>query len=356
MTQVWTNLATRALHLLPPERAHTVAMGALQRGLSPRLDQKWPNLNLQLAGMQLPNPLGLAAGFDKDARAVDALLALGFGFVEAGTVTPLAQPGNPRPRVFRLAADRALINRMGFNNGGLDAFTAKLQARRGKPGVVGANVGANKDSQNRIKDYITGIQRVWPFAAYVTMNISSPNTPGLRGLQERGALQELLGQMVQARQALERAHGCRPLFLKVAPDLEDSAIADIAAIAVAHAVDAIIVGNTTLDRPASLVGEHRGEVGGLSGRPLRSRSTEVLRRFAQALAGRAALIGVGGVESARDILGKIEAGASAVQLYTALIYQGPALIPRLLEGLSQLLHAEGHRDISAAIGVRAACG
>lgn len=348
------DLATSALQLLAPEQAHGLAMAALERRLAPRMAAETPDLAVDLAGLKLPNPLGLAAGFDKDARGVDALLGLGFGFVEAGTVTPRPQPGNPRPRLFRLAPDQALINRLGFNNAGLEAYAARLQARAGRPGVVGANIGANKESPDRIGDYVLGLQRVWPLAAYVTVNVSSPNTPGLRGLQERGALEDLLGRLAQARAPLVQQHGQRPLFLKVAPDLDDSAIVDIADLAVSQGVDALIVSNTTIDRPHDLASPFRGEAGGLSGRPLRARSTAVLRSFAQALNGRAGLIGVGGIETARHVLEKLEAGATAVQLYTAFIYGGPALPSRILRDLRALLRAVGHGDVRAAIGARVA--
>jgi len=354
LTCVWSDLVTSALRRAPPEQAHALAIMALERGLTPSFLDAAPTLGVDLCGLQLSNPLGLAAGFDKDARGVEGLLRLGFGFVEAGTVTPRPQAGNPRPRLFRLREDAALINRLGFNNQGLAAFVRRLEARQGKAGVVGANIGANKDSPDRVADYVLGLQQVWPFAAYVTVNVSSPNTPGLRGLQERGALEALLGRLREARGPLHREHGPRPLFLKVAPDLDEAAIADITDLAAAHGVDALIVSNTTLERPGSLRSRHKREVGGLSGRPLRRRSTEVLRAFAQAARGRLRLIGVGGVESARDLLDKLEAGATAVQLYTAFVYGGPALPSRILQDLHGLLRAEGHADVGAAIGARLA--
>ena len=311
---------------------------------------EWPRLRTRLAGLDLPNPIGMAAGFDKNAEAPDALLAAGFGFVECGTVTPLAQPGNPCPRLFRLNEDRAVINRLGFNNEGLDVFVARLQERGKRAGVVGANVGANKESADRVADYVRGMQRVWPFCAYVTANISSPNTPGLRGLQERGALEDLLGRLREARAALEAAHGRRPLFLKIAPDLDEIAIRDIAEIALAFGLDALIVSNTTLARPPHLRSDRHGEAGGLSGRPLLHPSTEILRAFARVLAGRLPLIGVGGVESGESALVKIKAGASAVQLYTGLVFEGPGLAVRIARQLDALLAAEGFASIADAVG------
>lgn len=345
---------TRGLRLIDPETAHHAALMGLRLGAGPRARaDRWPRLKSSLAGLDLPNPIGMAAGFDKNCEAPDALLAAGFGFVECGTVTPLAQPGNPRPRIFRLAEDRAIINRLGFNNEGLDAFADRLAARAGRRGVVGANVGANKDSADRPADYVLGMGRVWKHAAYVTANISSPNTPGLRGLQERGALEDLLGRLREARGLLEASHGRRPLFLKVAPDLDETAVRDIAELALAYGLDALIVSNTTLQRPPHLTSDNREEAGGLSGQPLFQISTLVLRQFAQALGGRLPLIGAGGVQCAVTALAKIRAGASAVQLYSALVYEGPGLVARLLKELDGLLAAEGVDHVSEMIGVDA---
>jgi dihydroorotate dehydrogenase len=342
--------AAGALRALPAETAHALAIAALERGITARGDPfAWPILKTNLAGLVLPNPVGLAAGFDKDARAPDALTRAGFGFVECGTVTPLPQPGNPRPRLFRLPAERGVINRMGFNNRGLDAFAARLARRRGGE-IVGANVGANKESADRIGDYVKGVERVWPLVSYVTINISSPNTPGLRGLQERGALEDLLGRVGQARARAAAAHGERPLFLKVAPDLDETAVRDISEISSTARIDALIVSNTTLDRPASLVSRARVQAGGLSGRPLFEKSTAMLRLFAQASAGKLALIGAGGVEDGATALAKIKAGASAVQLYTALAYEGPGLIASLLADLAARLKAEGFASVQEAVG------
>lgn len=345
------DLATDALRLLDPETAHHGALLGLRMGLGPRARaDKYPRLRTTLAGLDLPNPIGMAAGFDKNAQAPDALIAAGFGFVECGTVTPLPQPGNPKPRLFRLSEDRAVINRLGFNNEGLEPFANRLAARAARKGIVGANVGANKDSTDRAADYMRGMGQVWKHAAYVTANISSPNTPGLRGLQERDALEDLLGRMSEARALLEAAHGARPLFLKVAPDLDEAAVRDIAELALAYKLDALIVSNTTLQRPPQLTSDNREETGGLSGQPLFHISTQVLRLFAQALEGRLPLIGVGGIENGLTALAKIKAGASAVQLYSALVFQGPSLAARIADELDGLLAAEGFDHVADAVG------
>ncbi|MGE3866072.1 MAG: quinone-dependent dihydroorotate dehydrogenase [Hyphomonadaceae bacterium] len=344
------DLGAAALRLLPAESAHDAAIAALRAGFGPRMRaDRYRTLHAKLAGLDLPNPIGLAAGFDKNAAALHPLLAAGFGFVECGTVTPLPQAGNPRPRLFRLQRDGGVINRMGFNNEGLDVFCARF-AERTPRGIAGANVGANKDSEDRIGDYVLGLQRVWPNASYVTINVSSPNTPGLRGLQERGALEELLGRVGEARKAVSEAYGARPVFLKVAPDLDGAAIADIAALTLANKIDALIVSNTTIDRPDHLRSRARGETGGLSGRPLFEKSTAILQAFAQALGGGAALIGAGGVRDGATALAKIRAGASAVQLYTALAYAGPGLLARLARDLALRLRAEGFHSVQEAVG------
>jgi len=341
-------IATTALRRLDPEAAHRLTIAALKAGLGPKASQRpTPDLSVDLAGLHLPNAIGLAAGFDKNAETPDAMLAAGFGFVECGTVTPLAQSGNPTPRLFRLIEDRAVINRLGFNNGGLESYAARLAARA-RRGVVGANVGANKDATDRIGDYVTGLTRLWPLADYFTANISSPNTPGLRDLQSGDALQALLGRIAETRTVLERQGGHRPVFLKVAPDLKSAEIEQIAEAAIAHGLDALIVGNTTLSRPAHLLSPHAMETGGLSGAPLTDLSTRVLGQFREAARGRIALIGVGGIASGADAYAKIRAGASAVQLYTAMIYEGPGLVVRIKRELSQRLRADGFNTIAEA--------
>jgi dihydroorotate dehydrogenase len=345
------DLAVPALRLLDPEDAHRLTIAALRAGLGPSAPSRpEPILATRLAGLDLPSPLGLAAGFDKDAQAPDALLRLGFGFVECGTTTPRAQPGNPRPRLFRLTEDRAVINRMGFNNQGHEAFARGLQSRRAA-GVVGANIGANKDSSDRAGDYVAGLRRLWPLADYFTLNVSSPNTPGLRDLQAKAALTDLLGAVAGARAALAAGpSGQKPLFLKVAPDLAAGDVEDIVGAAVSFGLDGLIVSNTTLARPAGLRGVRKGETGGLSGAPLFEASTRLLAEFHAAAAGRLALVGVGGVGSGAQAYAKIRAGADAVQLYSALAYQGPGLVGRISRDLATCLRADGFPSVAAAVG------
>jgi dihydroorotate dehydrogenase len=339
--------ATWALRGLDPEDAHGWAIRGLKLGLGPIGGRDDPILATTLAGLALPNPVGLAPGFDKDAEVFAPMLRAGFGFVECGTVTPLPQAGNPRPRLFRLSEDRAVINRMGFNNQGLEAFAGRL-ARRSGPGVVGANIGANKDSEDRIGDYVTGLTRLWGLASYFTINISSPNTPGLRALQTKAALEDLLGRLAEAATALPPADKV-PMFLKVAPDLEDGEVETIVEACVSHGLSGIMVSNTTVSRPP-LKSRSAGETGGLSGAPLTALSTEVLRAFAQANAGRLALVGVGGIGSGADAYAKIRAGAGAVQLYSALVFEGPGLAARIKRDLAQRLRADGFASVSAAVG------
>ena len=347
------DLAAGALRLLDPEQAHGLTLAALKAGLGPRArGTADPILATTLAGMTLANPIGLAAGFDKNAEVPGPMLAAGFGFVECGTVTPRPQPGNPRPRLFRLTEDRAAINRLGFNNQGLEAFAAGLAAHSHaspRGGIVGANVGANRDSPERVADYVAGLERLWDLCDYFTLNISSPNTPGLRTLQSAGALGELLDAVARARAALA-GRGSAPIFLKVAPDLDDAQVADIVESAVRYGLDGLIVGNTTVARPVGLRGAHRGEAGGLSGAPLMAPSTRLLRAFHEAAGGRLALVGVGGVASGADAYAKIRAGASAVQLYTALVFAGPGLVPRLCRDLAARLRADGFSSLGEAVG------
>ena len=343
------DLAAAALRTLDPEDAHRLTVRALALGLGPGAPVPDPILATTIAGLSLPSALGLAAGFDKNAEVFGPMLAAGFGFVECGTVTPLAQAGNPRPRLFRLTGDRAVINRMGFNNSGLEAFAARL-AQPGRPGPVGANIGANKDSDDRIGDYVTGLKRLWGLADWFTLNISSPNTPGLRALQTRAALEELLGRTAEARDALP-AGGRVPLFLKVAPDLDDPEIEAIVETVLAFGLSGIIVANTTLSRPA-LASPDAGEAGGLSGAPLRELAQSVLGRFSTAAAGRLPLVGAGGIASGADAYARIRAGASAVQLYSALVFEGPGLAVRLSRDLAARLRADGFRTLAEAVGAR----
>ena len=343
------DLAAAALRTLDAEDAHRLTIRALALGLGPRAPAPDPILATTVAGLSLPSAVGLAAGFDKNAEAFGPMLAAGFGFVECGTVTPLPQSGNPRPRLFRLSEDQAVINRMGFNNAGLEAFAARL-ARPGRPGPVGANIGANKDSEDRIGDYVTGLKRLWGLADWFTLNISSPNTPGLRALQTRAALEELLGRAAETRDTL-LATGAVPLFLKVAPDLDDAEIEAIVETVLAFGISGIIVANTTISRPG-LRSPLSGETGGLSGAPLRDLAQSVLGRFSDAAAGRLPLIGVGGIASGADAYVRIRAGASAVQLYSALVYAGPGLAVRLGRDLAARLRADGFRTLTEAVGAR----
>mgnify|MGYP002784839255 CR=1 FL=1 len=340
-------LGTRAVRLLDPEAAHRATVRLMASPFAPRFHVRSdPMLRIRIAGIDFPNPLGLAAGFDKNAEVPDAMLRLGFGFVEIGGVTPLPQPGNDRPRVFRLVEDDAVINRYGFNNDGLEVIAARLRGRR-RRGVVGANLGANKDSKDRIEDYVTGVRGLEGIADFYTVNISSPNTPGLRALQDKASLTGLLKRVIAARDGLKTK---APVFLKVAPDLADADKADIASAVRDEKVDALIVSNTTIARDAALRSPHRGEKGGLSGRPLFAPSTALLREFHEALKGRTPLIGVGGVFSAEDAYAKIRAGASLVQLYTALIYKGPALVADIVERLPKLLKRDGFDALAEAVG------
>ena len=345
------DLAATALRRLPPELAHTTTIRALEAGFGPVSDEPDdPILRTELAGLKLSNPLGLAAGFDKDARAPIPMLKAGFGFVEIGTVTPRPQAGNPKPRLFRLMEDRAVINRMGFNNEGMEAAAARLEALGARPGPLGVNLGANKDSEDRIGDYITGLRRFWPLADYFTINISSPNTPGLRKLQDPDALDELFDRLSEVRGQMAGDKASPPLFVKLAPDLDDDAVEPICEAARAGGVDALIISNTTLDRPDTLTSEHKGEAGGLSGAPLFEKSTRLLGRFRAECGPRVQLIGVGGVASGADALAKIKAGASAVQLYSALALHGPSLIARIKTELVTALKAEGVSSVAEAVG------
>ncbi len=331
---------------LDGERAHLLSLAALAalerapRRTPPRPD---PCLATRVAGLDFPTPVGLAAGYDKDARVPDALLGLGFGFVEVGTLTPKPQAGNPKPRLFRLVEDHAVINRMGFNNGGQEAAFARLSARE-RRGIVGVNVGANKDSADRTADYARGVRAMAPVADYLTINISSPNTPGLRALQEAAALDALLVAAIEAR-----GEKGPPIFLKVAPDLDPADIDAIAKVVVDRKVDALIVANTTLSRPP-LSSRHAGESGGLSGEPLRPLALQRLRDFRAATGGQVPLIAAGGIASAEDAYASIRAGASLVQLYSALVYEGPGLAARIARGLVPLLARDGFRSVPEAVG------
>ncbi|MES2421811.1 MAG: quinone-dependent dihydroorotate dehydrogenase [Pseudomonadota bacterium] len=334
------------LFRLDAERAHTLtiaALGAWGKAGTP-LAPTVPRLATTVAGIAFPNPVGLAAGVDKDGRAIVGFFGLGFGSVEIGTLTPLAQPGNPKPRIFRLPEDRAVINRLGFNNGGLDGALPRAKSAK-RNGVLGINVGANKDATDRTADYVHGVTRAAPHADYITINISSPNTPGLRDLQHGAALRDLLA-------ACTAANGSTPIFLKVAPDLEPADIDDIARAAIDNRIDALIVNNTTISRPG-LRSANAKETGGLSGAPLAPLARQRLSDFRKATGAAIPLISVGGVDNGAEAYARLRAGASLVQLYTALVYEGPGLPARILRELDALLTRDGFATIADAVGIDA---
>jgi len=352
------DLALPLVKKLSPETAHNATIQGLKIGIGlPRIapDTWGTAVTLPKSNLVLQNPVGLAAGFDKNADVHRAMARFGFGFLECGTVTPRPQPGNPKPRLFRLNEDDGVINRMGFNNHGLDYFVRRL--RRGPPSPtcpVGANVGANKSSEDFIADYETGIRAVYPVCSYITINISSPNTPGLRGLQDKAALQELLERAGAAHAAAREADKgtSKPAFLKIAPDLDDGELGDVIDTVRSHGhwLSGLIISNTTLDRPKSLRSPYANEGGGLSGAPLMSKSTEVLRQIASELFGEFDLIGCGGIASGADAYAKILAGAHAVQLYSALVYHGPGLVATINADLADRLRADGFSSVAEAVG------
>lgn len=341
-------LVRPGLQALDAETAHRLTIMGLKTGFVPQAAKDDPILGVNLWGLNFPNPVGLAPGFDKNAEVPDSLLKLGFGYIEVGTFTPRPQAGNPRPRLFRLKEDRAVINRMGFNNDGLEAVKARLEARQGRPGILGGNVGANKDSEDRIADYVTAIQGILGLVSYITINISSPNTPGLRALQSRDSLAELIGRCVEARGGNKT-----PMLVKVAPDLQDADVEDIAAVALESGIDGLIVSNTTITRPETLKSPNKNEAGGLSGAPLFAASTEMLRRFHGLVGHKMPLIGVGGISSGADAYAKIRAGASLVQLYSALAYEGPGLVTRIKVEMAKLLKQDGFASVQDAVGADA---
>lgn len=340
-----------AVFTLDPEAGHRLALAALKRmptrGARSSLAQPG-EMAIEVAGLSFPNPVGVAAGFDKDAEVPDALLGLGFGFTEVGSITPLPQSGNPKPRLFRLVEDKAVINRMGFNNAGAVAALERLKRRGASGGIVGINIGANKDSPDRIADYADMARIMSPYASYLAVNVSSPNTPGLRALQDESALASLIEGVLAARNEAV-ATNPPPVFLKVAPDLESADIDAIARIALEHGLGALIVSNTTISRP-EIKSRHAGEAGGLSGAPLRPLALQRIRDFRSATGGAVPLIGVGGIATAEDAWERIRAGASLVQLYTAMVYSGPGLGARIAEGLGQLMRRDGFANIADAVG------
>ena len=342
-------LGQSLLLALDPEWAHELAVKGLELGLypsAPGADDK--RLAQRLFGLDFPNPLGMAAGFDKDSRVPRQLLDAGFGFVEIGTLTPLPQSGNPSPRIFRSSSDLGIVNRLGFNNQGHDAALARLRER--PRGIVGVNIGANRDSADRVEDYVQGIERLAPVASYFTVNISSPNTPGLRDLQAPDALDALLKRVQVARQALPSPP---PLLVKLAPDLADDDLPEIVKIIVANGADGIVVSNTTLARDGLSDRAFAKEAGGLSGRPLFARSTRMLARVYRLTGGKLPLIGVGGIDSGETGLAKIEAGASLIQLYTGLVFEGLGLIPRIKQALVEAIDPAGADSLTPLIGSKA---
>jgi dihydroorotate dehydrogenase len=345
-------ILTSALRMLPAEAAHKMTVRLLVLagpvlGPPPADD---PRLRVETLGLVFPNPLGLAAGFDKNAELPGVMFKFGFGFVECGTITPRPQKGNPRPRVFRLVQDRAIINRLGFNNCGMERAARRFASRKAS-GIAGINIGANSSSADRIADYAGAFKRLAPFASYIAVNVSSPNTPGLRGLQNRDELERLLGALAESR---AQTNLKTPLLLKIAPDLDGAAMDDIASVSLAAGIEGLIISNTTLARPPDLKSKFKNETGGLSGAPLFAPSTAVLKAMRQRVGAKLVLIGVGGVGSGADAYAKIRAGATLVQLYTAFAYESPGLIPRIKRELLSLLMRDGFTRVSGAVGADAA--
>ena len=347
------------LTMLSPETAHRLAILGLKLGLAGRnRTPDDPILATRVVGLDFPNPVGVAAGFDKGAEVPDAMLALGFGFTEAGTVTPKPQPGNPKPRLFRLEEDEGVINRLGFNSGGLEPYLARVKARkaRGAKGIFGANVGKNRDTQDGAADYAIGIAAVANYADYLVCNISSPNTPGLRSLQGREQLKDLLTRVLAARAKAIAPHGTQggakvpPLFAKVGPDLDLMAIEDIAQVALETKVDGLIIGNTTIDRPAGLKSPEAPEAGGLSGKPLTEKARWCIGEMYKAVGGLIPIVGCGGIMNGTDAYRAIRAGASLVQLYSALVFHGPELVVAIKRDLAAHLRADGFKHVADAVG------
>jgi dihydroorotate dehydrogenase len=352
MMDLLGRLAKPAFFAMDPENAHRAAIAGLKLAPLPGCGPDDPRLGVEAFGLRFPNPLGMAAGFDKNAEVPDPLLRLGFGFVEVGTLTPKAQPGNPRPRLFRLVEDRAIVNRFGFNNDGHGPAHARLVAAR-RAGVIGVNVGANKDASDRAADYAAGVSAFADVASYFTINVSSPNTPGLRDLQQAAALDDLLARAIAARDAATEKHGRKPLLLKIAPDLTEGDLDDVTRVALARGVDGMIVSNTTIARPASLRSAGKSETGGLSGAPLFTPSTRVLAQTFARVEGKFPLIGVGGIDSAQAAWAKIEAGASLVQVYSSLVYEGLGLVGAIKRGLVERLARSGKARLADVVGTKA---
>ena len=342
--------AIAGIRRLDPETAHSLTITALKYGVGPRYaDRDPPSLEVNAFGLAFSNPVGLAAGFDKNAEVPAAMIRLGFGFVEVGSVIPRPQKGNPKPRLFRLESDRAVINRMGFNSDGMGKIGRRLRRlrRKGFPGIIGINLGANKDSADRGADYLVGFNTLASYGDYFVVNISSPNTPGLRDLQNDEALEDLLARLREAKRALDVKP---PLLLKIAPDLTDAQAETIARAVLDYELDGVIIGNTTIARPETLCSVHRGEAGGLSGRPLFEPSTTLLGKIYKLTQGKVPLIGTGGISSGEDAYKKIRAGATLVQLYTGLVYEGPGLVRIIKTELAACLKRDGFASVTDAIG------
>lgn len=355
MIRAFDAFSLPVLRWLDPEDAHRLAIQGLRflPPVKPRPDD--PKLAVRAFGLNFPNPIGMAAGFDKSAEVPDALLRLGFGFVEIGSVTPKPQAGNPRPRLFRLERDQAVINRMGFNNDGAEVALRRLAARAANGGLVGVNVGANKDSPDRVADYVKLIETFAPVASYFTVNVSSPNTPGLRNLQQGALLDDLLGHVIDARERVRQRAGDTPVLLKIAPDLSLAQLDDVVQVARSRKVDGMIVSNTTIARPSTLREEMRSkEQGGLSGRPLFRLSTRMVAETYVRVEGAFPLIGVGGVDSGGAALTKIRAGASLIQLYSSLVYKGLGLVDEIKRDLTSTLLRTGRDSLSEIVGADAA--
>jgi dihydroorotate dehydrogenase len=353
--RAFDNFSLPLLRWLDPEDAHRMALQGLR--LLPPIRQRTddPKLAVRAFGLNFPNPIGMAAGFDKSAEVPDALLKLGFGFVEIGSVTPRPQPGNPRPRVFRLERDEGVINRMGFNNDGAHTVLRRLAARAHAGGIIGVNVGANKDSANRVADYVRLIEIFAPVASYFTVNVSSPNTPGLRNLQQADALNELLAKVIDARERVRQNAGDTPVLLKIAPDLTLAELDDVVQIARSRRIDGMIVGNTTVARPSTLRDQSRAkEQGGLSGRPLFRLSTRMVAEAYVRTEGAFPLVGVGGIDSGGAALTKIRAGATLIQLYSSLVYKGLGLVDDIKRDLMSTLLRTGRDSLSEIVGADAA--
>ncbi len=343
-------LSRPILFALDPETAHRATVAALRYLPLPAAAPADARLRTQAFGLDFPNPVGMAAGLDKGAEAPDALLRAGFGSVEIGTVTPLPQSGNPKPRLFRLVEDEGVINRFGFNSEGRDVVHARLKARAARGGIVGVNVGANKEATDRVADFVNGVKSFADVASYFTVNISSPNTPGLRDLQQAGVLDDLLARVLDMRDEASARHGRKPVLLKIAPDLTLEDLDDIVRVCVARGVDGMILGNTTIERPPSLRAKDAPEAGGLSGKPLFEKSTRMLAQLYLRVDGRFPIVGAGGVHDVASAYAKFEAGATLIQLYSALVFSGPALVDDICRGLADRLSSERLASLSAVVG------